>query len=92
MRLLNKIVPAMTAAAVLLVSNVGPASAYMREAGDEPGSGLTVFQTILDFVIAPLAIMAVVTLIWAISGWRNESKPKTGDDWNPAPSSDVVNR
>jgi hypothetical protein len=44
---------------MLLMSS--PASALTRDDGDDPGTGLSVIETLGLFVIAPLVIFAVIT-------------------------------
>ena len=43
---------------MLLMSS--PASALVRDDGDDPGSGLSVIETLGLFVVAPLALFAVI--------------------------------
>lgn len=69
---------------------VSPASAYTRDAGDEPGPGLSVLETVGIFVLLPLAIWGVIWLLWSIPKWRREAGPATGQEWNPQPSKDVT--
>lgn len=51
-------VAAGTTLMMLLMS--APALAVTRDDGDDPGSGLSVFDTIGLYVIAPLALFAVI--------------------------------
>ncbi|KUN72812.1 hypothetical protein AQJ46_10415 [Streptomyces canus] len=43
---------------MLLMSS--PASALVRDDGDDPGSGLSVIETLGLFVVAPLGLFAVI--------------------------------
>ncbi|MEU0428392.1 hypothetical protein ABZ235_33280 [Streptomyces canus] len=43
---------------MLLMSS--PASALVRDDGDDPGSGLSVIETLGLFVVAPLVLFAVI--------------------------------
>jgi hypothetical protein len=43
---------------MLLMSS--PASALTRDDGDDPGSGLSVIETLGWFVIAPIALFAII--------------------------------
>ncbi|MEV7733310.1 hypothetical protein AB0O75_14680 [Streptomyces sp. NPDC088921] len=43
---------------MLLMSS--PASALVRDDGDDPGSGLSVIETLGLFVVAPLALFAII--------------------------------
>ncbi|MGW7303509.1 MULTISPECIES: hypothetical protein [unclassified Streptomyces] len=47
-----------TALMMLLMSS--PAAAVARDDGDDPGPGLSVIETLGLFVVAPLAIFAVI--------------------------------
>ncbi|GAA1354601.1 hypothetical protein [Streptomyces beijiangensis] len=51
-------VAAGTTLMMLLMSS--PALAITRDDGDDPGSGLSVFDTIGLFVVAPLALFAII--------------------------------
>lgn len=75
---------------VALACSPIPAMAYQRDAGDEPGSGMSVLETVGIFVLLPLGIWGVVWLLWSIPKWSREAGPATGDQWNPQPSRDVV--
>lgn len=68
------------------------AYAYTPDAGDEPGPGMTVLETVGFFVLLPLAIWGVIWVIWSIPKWRKDSSPSVGEDWNPIPSKDVVQK
>lgn len=75
----------------LVVTSTSSAFANIPDAGEETGPGMTVLETILWFVVAPAGIWIVTWFLWSIPKWRNANTPKTGDSWNPKPSSDVVN-
>lgn len=77
---------------VALATSPLPASAYQSDAGDEPGAGMSVLETVGVFVLLPLGIWGVIWLLWSIPKWRRESGPATGEAWDPRPSRDVVPR
>ncbi|MFF9058292.1 hypothetical protein ACIRPQ_04415 [Streptomyces sp. NPDC101213] len=50
---------------MLLMSS--PALALTRDDGDDPGPGLSVIETLGLYVLAPLALFAVITgLVWVL--------------------------
>ncbi|MFE9627251.1 hypothetical protein [Streptomyces sp. NPDC006527] len=50
---------------MLLMSS--PALALTRDDGDDPGTGLSVIETLGLFVVAPLALFAVIAgLVWVL--------------------------
>ncbi|KJK56976.1 hypothetical protein [Saccharothrix sp. ST-888] len=51
---------AVTAAATLMMLMSSPAMAVTRDDGDNPGSGLSVAQTLGLFVLAPLVLFAII--------------------------------
>lgn len=67
------------------------ASANLPDAGEETGPGMTAFETISWFVLAPLATWVIVWFLWSIPQWRRNARPVTGDQWDPKPSTSVVN-
>ena len=75
-----------------LAASVSPAIANMPDAGEEPGAGLSALQTITWFVAAPLTVWAIVWFLWSIPKWRKNGAPQTGENWNPNPSSDLVQK
>jgi hypothetical protein len=74
--------------AVAVLSAPLPALAYARDAGDEPGAGMSVLETVGFFVVLPLAIWGVIWLLWSLPKWMRESRP-VGEAWNPVPSRDA---
>ena len=76
----------------LLTASVSPAMANMTDAGEEAGAGMSALETILWFVVTPATVWIIVWFLWSIPKWRRNNEPKTGDNWNPKPSSDVVNK
>lgn len=78
--------------AIAVMSSPIPAVAYARDAGDEPGAGMSVLETVGFFVLLPLGIWGVIWLLWSIPKWRRDAGPVAGDAWDPSPSRDVVNR
>ena len=77
-------------ATFMLALLASPAAAYTRDAGDEPGPGMTVLETVGIFVLLPLGIWGVIWLLWSIPKWHREAGPATGQEWNPQPSRDVT--
>jgi hypothetical protein len=49
-----------TAGTTLMLLMSSPAFAVSRDDGDDPGSGLSVVQTLSLFVLAPLVLFAVI--------------------------------
>lgn len=77
-------------AVAITFSTASGVLANMTDAGEETGPGMTALETILWFVVAPAGIWIVTWFLWSIPKWRSANTPKTGDNWNPKPSSDVV--
>jgi hypothetical protein len=76
----------------LFVATLSPAFANMTDAGEETGPGMTALETILWFVVTPTVVWLIIWFLWSIPKWRRNNEPKTGENWNPKPSSDVVNQ
>ncbi|AUG80068.1 hypothetical protein CFP65_5361 [Kitasatospora sp. MMS16-BH015] len=51
---------AVTAAATLMMLMTSPAMALTRDDGDDPGSGLSVAQTLGLYVLAPIVLFAII--------------------------------
>ena len=66
------------------------ASAYLPDAGEETGEGMTALETLTWFVFAPLATWVIIWFLWSIPKWRRNATPATGENWDPKPSSSVV--
>lgn len=77
----------LSALAVAVLSSPLPVFAYSRDAGDEPGAGMSVLETVGFFVVLPLGIWGVIWLLWSLPKWMRESRP-AGEAWNPVPSRD----
>jgi len=64
---------------MLLMSS--PASALTRDDGDDPGTGLSVIETLGLFVVAPLVLFGVIAgLVMVLDKSKNEHRviaPKT---------------
>ncbi|MFE6894945.1 hypothetical protein [Streptomyces sp. NPDC057694] len=60
---------------MLLMSS--PALALTRDDGDDPGPGLSAIDTIGLFVVAPLAIFAIIAGL-VILGDKSRKQPKQG--------------
>lgn len=74
------------------VAFASSALAYTVDAGEEAGPGMSVLETVLWFVALPGALIGLVWFLWSIPAWRRRSTPATGDNWNPQPSSDLVQK
>jgi hypothetical protein len=62
---------------MLLMSS--PALAAIRDDGDDPGPGLTVFETLGLFVVAPLALFLLVAgLVWVLDGSTDRAPKAKG--------------
>ena len=64
---------------------VAPASALVRDDGDEPGETLTVAQTILLFVGIPVAMVVVIAAAVAIPSWFRQVRLGNRTNWAEAP-------
>ncbi|KQW15466.1 MULTISPECIES: hypothetical protein [Streptomyces] len=61
---------------MLLMSS--PASALVRDDGDDPGSGLSVIETLGLFVVAPLVLFAVIAgLVMVLDKSKEEHRVTT---------------
>lgn len=59
---------------MLLMSS--PALALTRDDGDDPGPGLSVIETLGLYVVAPIALFAVIAgLVWMLDG-STDRQPK----------------
>ncbi|GHG93371.1 hypothetical protein [Streptomyces lanatus] len=59
---------------MLLMSS--PALAVSRDDGDDPGQGLTVMETLAQFVIAPIVIFAVIVGLVMVLDRSSDRQPK----------------
>ncbi|MFE5815600.1 hypothetical protein [Streptomyces sp. NPDC056479] len=59
---------------MLLMSS--PALALTRDDGDDPGQGLTVMETLAQFVIAPIVIFAVIAGLVMVLDRSSDRQPK----------------
>lgn len=59
---------------MLLMSS--PALAVTPDDGDDPGSGLSVIDTLGLFVVAPLALFAVITGLVMVLDGSTDRQPK----------------
>lgn len=57
-------------------------AANIPDAGEEPGVGLSVFETFFWFIGVPAAIMGAVTFVWAIGNWRKAAENKSVVVWH----------
>lgn len=92
MKIVKNVTKFLTALSAFLLVSVVPAFANIPDAGEETGEGLTALETILWFVVAPTAVWVIIWFLWSIPKWRRSNMPQTGENWNPKPSSDVVNK
>ena len=53
---------------ILLLMASPAAHAVRRDDGDDPGAGLSVFETLGYFVAAPVALFAVIAALVTLSG------------------------
>jgi len=61
---------------MLLMSS--PALAVTRDDGDDPGPGLSVVDTLGQFVVAPLAIFLVIAgLVWVLDRSKDREPKST---------------
>ncbi|MEN9692459.1 MAG: hypothetical protein RLZZ330_103 [Actinomycetota bacterium] len=77
---------------VSLFTSVSPAFANMADAGEETGAGLSALETIIWFFVTPATVWVVVWFLWSIPKWRKNGAPQTGDNWNPKPNSELVQK
>ena len=56
-----------------------------RDDGDDPGSGLSGLQTVLIFVVIPLALIAVISLLAAAPSMARGPRYRPGLGWWAAP-------
>ncbi|MFJ7073348.1 hypothetical protein [Streptomyces sp. NPDC098781] len=59
---------------MLLMSS--PALALTRDDGDDPGQGLSVIETLAQFVFAPIAIFAVICGLVMVLDRSTDRQPK----------------
>jgi hypothetical protein len=90
--MLSKLFAALMTAIFASVTLASSVWAYIPDDGDEVGEGLTVVETLTWFVGFPTIIWLVIWFFWSMPKWRKSARPKTGAEWNPEPSSDVVSR
>ncbi|MEV6974583.1 hypothetical protein [Kitasatospora sp. NPDC093806] len=66
---------AVTATVTLMMLLSSPAMALTRDDGDDPGSGLSVAQTLGLYVLAPLAAFAIIAGLAALPlGGKDKKK------------------
>jgi len=88
---LRRLLAVSAASATVMLANASPALAAMssvdpkRDAGDDPGQGLTVLQTFLYFVAAPIAISAIVALLVMAPSWTRRGRLGPDVDWSGEP-------
>jgi hypothetical protein len=63
---------------MLLMSS--PALALTRDDGDDPGPGLSVIETLGLFVVAPIALFAVIFgLVWVLDRSKDRQDPTSSN-------------
>jgi hypothetical protein len=72
-------------AASLAIGAAGPASALVRDDGDEPGATLTVAQTLLLFAGIPIAMVLLIVAAVAIPSWFRQVRLGNRTNWAEAP-------
>ena len=82
---IRSLTSAAVASLAVIVAQAAPAFAYMEDAGEEAGPGLTVMQTLTYFFLIPVSISVTLWFLWALPKWRRDAKPVTGDNWDPKP-------
>lgn len=88
----RRIAAAAVVSAASTVAFANAALAYTVDAGEEAGPGMSVLETVLWFIGLPGALIGLVWFLWSIPSWRRNSTPATGDNWNPQPSSELVQK
>ncbi|MFF4268910.1 hypothetical protein [Streptomyces sp. NPDC001536] len=61
---------------LMMLLMTSPALALTRDDGDDPGPGLSVMETLGLFVVAPLAIFAVITGLVMVLDKSTDRRPK----------------
>lgn len=69
----------------LIAMATHPASALVRDDGDEPGATLTVAQTLLLFAGIPLAMVILIVAAVAIPSWFRQVRLGNRTNWAAAP-------
>ncbi|WP_313896207.1 hypothetical protein [Streptomyces sp. YIM 98790] len=65
------------AAPLMLLLSSPTAQALMRDDGDDPGTGLSVFETLTVFVVLPLVLFAVITGLVVLADRRSGGRTRT---------------
>lgn len=77
-----------TGLAVLASTAVSPAfaEATKRDDGDQPGEPMGTLNAILWFVVLPLVITGIITLLTLGPGWTSEARKSTRDGYLDDPT------
>ncbi len=77
-----------TATAILSVTAIYPvlAETIKRDDGDEPGEPMGTLNAILWFVVLPLAIAGIITLLTLGPSWTSAAKNSTRDGYLDDPT------
>lgn len=67
---------AVTLGTTLLLMASPAAHALQRDDGDDPGTGLSIFETISYFVVAPLALFALIAVL-VVVGEKSTSRKES---------------
>ena len=83
----NALAPAVRGAffaVVAVMVTAAPAHALTRDAGDAPGAGLTVFETLLLYVVVPCALfLGIAALVVGASAARSSRARAQADTARP---------
>ena len=77
-----------SAAAILAITSATPAlaEATKRDDGDQPGEPMGTLNAILWFVILPLAIIGIITLLTLGPSWNSAARKSTRDGYLDDPT------
>ena len=77
-----------TATAILSVTAIYPvlAETIKRDDGDEPGEPMGTLNAILWFIVLPLAITGIITLLTLGPSWTSAAKNSTRDGYLDDPT------
>ena len=87
-RSLRRIWSTSSAFAVLALTSVSPAfaEATKRDDGDQPGEPMGTLNAILWFVVLPLAITGIITLLTLGPSWTSSARKSTRDGYLDDPT------
>jgi hypothetical protein len=76
---------AATAALTIITATTPPASALVRDDGDEPGQGLLATETLLLFIGVPVAMTALIVAAVVIPTWFRQVRLGNRGNWSEQP-------